>query len=107
MDGGATWKKLTNGIPAMLDRIGVTVSRSNPDIVYMISETLNYKGELWRSDDAGDSWRVVNKNPQLCFRPFYYADMRVDPHDPNRLFALGGNLWMSEDGGRNFVSLAA
>ena len=105
MDGGATWKKLTNGIPAMLDRIGVAVSRSNPDIVYMISETLNYQGELWRSDDAGASWRVVNKDPQLSFRPFYYADIRIDPRDPNRIFALGGNLWMSEDGGRNFASL--
>ena len=105
MDGGATWKKLTNGVPAMLDRIGVAVSRSNPSIVYMISETLNYDGEVWRSDDAGASWRVVNKDPQLSFRPFYYADMRVDPIDPNRIYALGGSLWLSEDGGRNFRTI--
>jgi photosystem II stability/assembly factor-like uncharacterized protein len=104
-DGGATWKKLTNGIPQMLDRIGVAVARSSPDIVYMISETPNYEGEIWRSDDAGASWRVVNKDPQLAFRPFYYSDIRVDPNDPNRLYALGGQLWMSEDGGRNFRSL--
>src|SRR6185503_5597431 len=104
-DGGATWKKLTNGIPAMLDRIGVAVARSNPSIVYMISETLNYDGEVWRSDDAGASWRVVNKDPQLAFRPFYYSDIRVDPNDPNRVYSLGGQLWMSEDGGRNFRSL--
>jgi photosystem II stability/assembly factor-like uncharacterized protein len=105
MDGGATWKKLTNGMPAMLDRVGVAIARSNTDIVYMISETLDYQGELWRSDDAGASWRVVNKDPQLSFRPFYYADVRIDPHDPNRVFALGGNLWLSEDGGRTFASL--
>ena len=105
VDGGATWKKLTNGIPAMLDRIGVAVSRSSPNIVYMISETLNYEGEVWRSDDSGASWRVVNTNPQLAFRPFYYSDIRVDPADPNRVFALGGSLWMSDDGGRNFRTI--
>jgi photosystem II stability/assembly factor-like uncharacterized protein len=105
MDGGATWKKLTNGIPAMLDRIGVAVARSSPNIVYMISETLNYDGEVWRSDDAGATWRVVNRDPQLAFRPFYYSDIRVDPHDANRVYALGGQLWLSEDGGRNFRSL--
>jgi photosystem II stability/assembly factor-like uncharacterized protein len=105
MDGGVTWKKLTNGIPAMLDRIGVAVARSSPNVVYMISETPNYEGELWRSDDAGASWRVVNKDPQLAFRPFYYSDIRVDPNDPNRVYALGGQLWLSEDGGRTFRSL--
>jgi photosystem II stability/assembly factor-like uncharacterized protein len=105
MDAGATWKKLTNGIPAMLDRIGVSVARSNTNIVYMISETLNYDGELWRSDDAGASWRVVNKDPQLAFRPFYYADIRADPNDPNRIYSLGGSLWLSEDGGRNFRTI--
>ena len=106
MDGGATWKKLTNGIPAMLDRIGVSVARSSPNIVYMISETLNYDGEVWRSDDSGGTWRVVNKDPQLAFRPFYYSDIRVDPNDPNRVYSLGGSLWMSEDGGRNFRTIA-
>jgi photosystem II stability/assembly factor-like uncharacterized protein len=101
-DGGATWKKLTNGIPKMLDRIGVAVAPSEPDIVYMISETTNFEGEVWRSDDAGGSFRVVNKDPQVAFRPFYYADVRVDPADPNRVYSLGGSLWISDDGGRNF-----
>jgi photosystem II stability/assembly factor-like uncharacterized protein len=105
MDGGATWKKLTNGIPAILDRIGVAVADSSPNIVYMISETPNYEGELWRSDDSGASWRVVNKDPQLAFRPFYYSDIRVDPNDPNRVYSLGGSLWMSDDGGRNFRTI--
>jgi photosystem II stability/assembly factor-like uncharacterized protein len=105
MDGGATWTKLTHGIPAMLDRIGVAVARSTPSTVYMISETLNYQGELWRSDDSGATWRVVNTDPQLAFRPFYYSDIRVDPADPNRVYALGGSLWKSDDAGRNFHTI--
>ncbi|HEX3701888.1 MAG TPA: hypothetical protein VHU82_01065, partial [Vicinamibacterales bacterium] len=105
VDGGATWKKLTQGIPEMLDRIGVSVSRSEPSIVYMVSETPNEQGELWRSDDAGASWRVVNKDPNINFRPFYYADIRVDPNDPNRVYSLSGSLYLSEDAGRTFHTI--
>ncbi len=106
MDGGATWKKMTSGIPAMLDRIGVAVARSQPTTVYMISETPNYEGELWRSDDSGATWRMVNKDPNIDFRPFYYSDVRVDPNNPDRVFTLSGSLYVSEDGGRTFRTIA-
>jgi len=99
MDGGATWKKMTNGIPQMLDRIGVSISPSSPNIVYMVSETPDYQGELWRTDDSGRSWRVVSKDANINFRPFYYADIRVDPVDSNRVYALSGSLYLTEDGG--------
>ena len=105
VDGGKTWKKQTEGIPRMLDRIGVAVSRSNPDIVYMVSETTNYEGELWRTDNAGESWRVVSRDPNIDFRPFYYSDIRVDPNDSNKVFALSGSLYMSDDGGRTFATI--
>ncbi|HEY2908514.1 MAG TPA: hypothetical protein VGJ29_21585 [Vicinamibacterales bacterium] len=105
VDGGKNWKKLTNGIPKMLDRIGVAVSRSNPEIVYMVSETTNYEGSLWRSDNAGDSWRVVSRDANIDFRPFYYSDIRVDPNDSNRVFSLSGSLYMSDDGGRTFATI--
>jgi photosystem II stability/assembly factor-like uncharacterized protein len=105
MDGGVTWTKLTSGIPKMLDRIGVSVARSSPNIVYMISETQNYEGELWRTDDAGATWRVVSRDPNINFRPFYYSDVRADPNDPNRVFTLSGSLYMSEDGGRTFRTI--
>ena len=105
MDGGVTWKKMTNGIPAMLDRIGVSISRNTPNIVYMVSETLDYGGELWRTDDSGGTWRLVSKDPNINFRPFYYADIRVDPQDPNRVYALSGGLYLTEDGGRTFRTI--
>lgn len=102
VDGGEHWVKLTRGLPkGDMDRIGIAVARSNPSTVYVISETRN-EGELWRSDDAGESWRVVNRDPNINFRPFYYADIRVDPSNPDRIFALSGSLYLSEDGGRNF-----
>ncbi|MBK7600046.1 MAG: hypothetical protein IPJ07_16585 [Acidobacteria bacterium] len=105
-DGGATWKKLTTGLPRTeMDRIGVAVSRSNPNTVYMVTETKN-EGVLFRSDDRGTSWRAVNFDPNINFRPFYYSDIRVDPTNPERVYSLSGSLMMSTDGGRTFTRIA-
>ena len=111
VNGGATWEKLSGpdkllGLPRKaMDRIGVAVAPSDPNIVYVISETKD-EGELWRTDDAGKTWRTVNRDPNINFRPFYYADIRVDPKNPNRVFALSGALYFSEDGGANFRIIA-
>ena len=111
VNGGDTWERLSGkdrekGLPKTdMDRIGVAVAPSDPDIVYVISETLD-EGELWRSDDAGAHWRVVSRDPNINFRPFYYADIRVDPQNPNRVYALSGGLYLSEDGGQNFRTIA-
>ncbi len=106
MDGGVTWKKLANGLPGTdMDRIGVAVSRSNPQTVYMITETKT-EGNLFRSDDRGETWRMVHNDPNINFRPFYYSDIRVDPNDPERVYSLGGGLSLSRDGGRTFSRIA-
>ena len=110
-DGGTTWDRLSGkdrerGLPkGDMDRIGIAVAASDPDVVYVVSETKN-EGELWRSDDGGDHWRVVNRDPNINFRPFYYSDIRVDPQNPNRVFSLSGSLYMSEDGGATFRTIA-
>ncbi|MDB4899142.1 MAG: BNR/Asp-box repeat protein [Gemmatimonadetes bacterium] len=111
VDGGASWERLSGndrnrGLPLKeMDRIGVAVAPSDPSIVYVVSETKD-EGELWRSDDGGDRWRMVNKDPNINFRPFYYSDIRVDPQNPNRVFSLSGSLYLSEDGGANFRTIA-
>ncbi len=105
-DGGETWQKLTNGLPKTpMDRIGVAVAPSNPNIVYMITETKT-EGNLFRSDDRGESWRMVHNDPIINFRPFYYSDIRVDPNNPDRIFSLSGSLFVSNDGGRTFARIA-
>ncbi len=109
-DGGETWEKLsgpnnTHGLPkGLMDRVGVSVHRANPDVVYMITETKD-EGELWRTDDGGQNWRVVSKDPNINFRPFYYADVRADPKNPNTVYTLSGSLYKSEDGGRTFRTI--
>jgi photosystem II stability/assembly factor-like uncharacterized protein len=105
-DGGATWNRLMRGLPkGAMDRIGISVSRSEPNVVYAVTESKD-EGELFRSDDAGENWRVVNRDPNINFRPFYYSDIRVDPSNPNKIFSLSGALNLSEDGGRTFQRIA-
>lgn len=111
VNGGETWERLSGkdrnrGLPKEdMDRIGIAVAPNEPSVVYVISETKT-EGELWRTDDAGATWRVVNRDPNINFRPFYYADIRVDPSNANRVFALSGSLYLSEDGGTNFRTIA-
>jgi photosystem II stability/assembly factor-like uncharacterized protein len=111
-DGGGTWARLSGpdanrGLPkGLMDRIGISVARSNPNIVYVVSESKD-EGELWRTDDAGATWRTVNRDPNINFRPFYYSDIRVDPQHPNTVYALAGGLSKSEDGGRTFARVGS
>ncbi len=102
MDGGSTWTHLTGGLPAQpQDRIGIAVAASQPSTVYMVTEFKD-AGVLFRSDDRGTHWEMVHKDPRIVLRPFYFGVVRVDPRDPERVYVLGGNLWMSRDGGRTF-----
>ncbi|WP_373068258.1 WD40/YVTN/BNR-like repeat-containing protein [Gemmatimonas sp.] len=110
VNGGESWERLSGkdrelGLPTTdMDRIGIAVSPSDPDIVYVLTETKS-EGELWRSDDGGKRWRMINRDPNINFRPFYYADIRVDPRNPNRVFTLSGALYFSDDGGRTFTTI--
>lgn len=103
-DAGRTWTKLTEGIPAgPLGRIGLDVYRANPNIVYARIEHEKESG-VYRSDDAGLSWRKVsNVNP----RPMYFSQIRVDPTNDLRVYVLGVELHISDDGGKTFVANGA
>lgn len=100
VDGGRTWKKLENGLPKLLGRIGVKVAPSNPQVVYVIAES--HEGTLYRSDDRGDTFREVSRNNDIVSRGFYYTDLRVDPADENRVYAVASQLFVSDDGGGEF-----
>ena len=105
-DGGETWKRLTedDGLPkGDLGRIGVAISRSNPEIVYALVEA--EKSALVRSDDGGRTWKTVNDDQQTANRPFYYSDLRVDPVWPNRVYNIATRLTVSNDGGKTFEAL--
>jgi photosystem II stability/assembly factor-like uncharacterized protein len=100
VDGGRTWKKLTKGLPKLLGRIGVKVAPSNPNIVYVIAESK--EGVLFRSEDRGETFREVSRDVRIVSRGFYYSDLRVDPTNENRIYAIASTLFVSIDGGRSF-----
>jgi photosystem II stability/assembly factor-like uncharacterized protein len=110
-DAGVTWKKLTdpalrNGLPGvkLLGRIGVAISRSNPQTVYALIEAQE-DGVLWRSNDRGANWTIVSSDRRINNRPFYYTQVRVDPTDPERVYTMSGSFNLSTDGGRTFSSV--
>jgi photosystem II stability/assembly factor-like uncharacterized protein len=102
-DGGATWRKQTtdDGLPrGELGRIGLDFSWSSPNVVYAVVEA--QRSVMLRSNDGGLSWKTVNKERGIAQRPFYYAQVRVDPSNENRVYNVHGTIDLSEDGGKTF-----
>jgi photosystem II stability/assembly factor-like uncharacterized protein len=104
IDGGKTWKKLhkAEGLPdGEYGRIGLTISRSNPNRVYALVEST--KNALYRSDDGGSKWTMVNNEAAwVNNRPFYFQDIAVDPKNENRLWLIYQMIAVSEDAGKSF-----
>ncbi len=103
IDGGRTWKKLTNGLPKLLGRIGIRVAPSNPNVVYAIVESK--EGTLYRSDDRGETFKLISKETRIVSRGFYYTRVRVDPGNENHVYAVASTLFSSIDGGKTFRSI--
>jgi photosystem II stability/assembly factor-like uncharacterized protein len=104
VDGGATWKKLEKGLPRLLGRIGVKAAPSRPETVYVLAESR--EGTLFRSDDRGESFTKISSDVGIVSRGFYYADLRIDPSNENRLLTLAGALNLSIDGGKSFERIS-
>ncbi len=104
IDGGLTWNKLTNGLPKTIGRIGLAVAPSDGDVVYAILEAK--EGTIYRSDDKGETFRLINRQQQLVSRGFYYTTVRVDPTNADKVYAVASSLFQSLDGGRNFQRIS-
>lgn len=105
-DGGETWTRYgeADGMPAGdLGRIGLAVAPSDPRVVYALVEA--ERSALLRSSDGGGTWQTVNDEPGVANRPFYYADIFVDPENENRIYNLNSRVMISEDGGRSFQGM--
>jgi photosystem II stability/assembly factor-like uncharacterized protein len=115
IDAGKTWKKLTDGLPADVGRIGLDIYRKNPKVLYAVVESdiggpvgletvRSRSGGIFRTDDGGAHWKRVS---DLEPRGFYFGKVRVDPNNDQRVYVLGFGTAVSDDGGRTFLNTGA
>ncbi len=106
-DGGTTWRQLREGLPAtgeLLGRAGLEVCLADPKRLYAITGTTKESGGVYRSDDAGESWRRMNDDERLWGRPGDFNEVRADPKNPDVVYVGNIVTWKSVDGGKSFVA---
>src|SRR5206468_4009441 len=109
-NGGASWKKLSGGLPPQTGRIGLAVAANKPNVVMAVVQSYegggadirdirSKSGGVFRSEDSGEHWtRMSAIDP----RPFYFSQIRIDPGNDQRVYLLQFALFVSDDGGKNF-----
>jgi photosystem II stability/assembly factor-like uncharacterized protein len=105
-DGGSTWREVTQGLPTAedgLSRIGIAIAPSNPKRMYLNVETNKAKAGVYRSDDAGESWQLVNSDHRIGGRGPGAMGIAVASDNPDVLYVANTASWKSTDGGRTFV----
>ncbi|HEU4939867.1 MAG TPA: hypothetical protein VFT39_25640 [Vicinamibacterales bacterium] len=101
-DGGNTFTHITGGLPTdLIGKANLAVTNAKPDRIYALVEALP-GGGLYRSDDAGQTWTLINSQGSLIQRPFYYTTLGADPANADVLYAGAESFFKSTDGGRTF-----
>jgi photosystem II stability/assembly factor-like uncharacterized protein len=109
-DGGAHWTDISHrpGLPSgVFGKVGIAVAPSRPNVVYALIQA-DYKGQaggLFRSDDAGRSWKLINNSMRITQRAFYYMTVFVDPKDPNTIYLPNVGIYVSHDAGKKLTAL--
>lgn len=105
-DGGDSWTEITRnpGLPkGVLGKIGLALSPANPQRIWAQVEAED--GGLYRSDDAGATWSLINDDRALRQRAWYYSHLHADPKDPNTVYAQNTGFYRSTDGGKTLTNI--
>jgi len=102
-DGGDNWARLTEGLPKEMGKIGISVSLANPDRVYANIEADD--GGMYRSDDAGKTWKRTSEDRVIRARAWYYTVVTADPKSPDVVYVINAPIEKSIDGGKTFTTL--
>jgi photosystem II stability/assembly factor-like uncharacterized protein len=106
-DGGTTWRPIGKGLPTFagdgLGRIGIAVAASRPPRLFATVESRARAG-LYRSDDAGETFTLINDDPRVTMRGSDFAEVKVDPTNPEIVYTGSIVAWKSTDGGKTFTA---
>jgi len=105
-DGGTTWKKLTDGLPTTqqgLGRIGFAIAPTNSNRMYATVESPRLGG-IYRSDNAGESWRLLTNDNRYYGRASDFAELKVDPTNADVVYSANVVTWKSVDGGLTWTA---
>ena len=103
-DGGSSWKKITKGLPTTeqgLGRIGFCIAPSDDNRMYATVDAGKYGG-IYRSDDAGESWTNINSDQRFWGRGSDFAEVKVDPKNPDIVYSANVVTWKSIDAGKTW-----
>jgi photosystem II stability/assembly factor-like uncharacterized protein len=105
-DGGDTWKRVVDpGLPhPPLGKIDVAIAPTNSKRVYALIQTAD-QGSVWRSDDGGASWKVVNYQRPLIGRAGYYINIKVSTGNADEVLIANSSFFRSQDGGKTFAEV--
>jgi photosystem II stability/assembly factor-like uncharacterized protein len=112
-DGGDTWTELTSGLPSgsTEGRIGLSLCASNPNVIYAIyDDPTTYSAMVYKSSDGGDSWTRTNDGDIAGIHSsfgWYFGQIRVDPGNADRVFALGVPFYRSQNGGSSWAQVGS
>ncbi len=127
VDGGKTWRKIISAVTNQssatsqqsnsttdssklltilgLSRIGFCVSQSNPNRLYATVEANEKDGGIYRSDDAGETWQKISSDERYYGRGTDFAEIKVDPKNPDIVYSANVCVWKSVDAGKNWTAI--
>jgi photosystem II stability/assembly factor-like uncharacterized protein len=123
-NGGDTWTKLGGGLPAdeFVGKIGIAVAPSDPNRLWAVVDDIGAataapagppipgapappqgSGGVYRSDDAGATWKLINDEQRLWGRGWYFESVTVDPTNPDTFYIINTATYRTTDGGKTFL----
>jgi len=101
-DAGEHFTKIVSGLPTeLIGKANLAVTAAKPDRIYALIEA-KPGGGLYRSDDSGQTWALINSQASLIQRPFYYTTLGADPTNADTVYAGAEGFFKSIDGGKTF-----
>jgi photosystem II stability/assembly factor-like uncharacterized protein len=104
IDGGATWKEISEGIPLEgRGHIGITVAPTNRNRLYAVVDAKD--GGVFISNDAGATWTRLSSDKRFWDRGWYFEKINVDPKNADIVYVMNTSMYRSIDAGKTWTAI--